>query len=472
VTVPIVTSDPITGLYILGSLTLGFKVDDVLAGEFKDIIHSEVAFLYEGQVVASTLPAALASKVTKLLTPAQGQQAPRENFPQVLTFGEEHYVALLAPLTNSPAGRYAIFHSLDSAMRPFMVPIQRALVVIGGASFLMALVISYFISRGMTAPIGKLVRATDAVSAGSYDYPIEVTSHDEIGHLAEKFENMRVSLQRQMEELEELNRRLRERNVELERALEELKRTQEELIRSEKLAAMGKLTAQLSHELNNPIHNVRSCLETVRKKLPPESPGAEFLDIAHEEILRMSKLIRQMLDFHRTQPVDKVALDVNQVLEEVLQSSRENLRQQGITLRTRFCPGIPRVLASKDQLKQVFLNIVLNAVEAMAPGGELSVATEDQDGFVAIRFRDTGVGIEPHHLPKIFDAFFTTKSKVSGVGLGLSVSYGIVREHGGMIEVESEPGKGSTFTVRLPVHEEPMGSEVESTQSPFERDAL
>jgi signal transduction histidine kinase len=256
-----------------------------------------------------------------------------------------------------------------------------------------------------------------------------------------------------MEKLTELNANLSERNLELESALDQLRRAQEELVKSEKLAAAGKLTAQLSHEINNPIHNIRSCLETALKKMPAHLTGREFVRIAHDEILRIGKLVRQMLDFYRFGQAELRPIDLNAALSEVLQSSQRRLEERRIAVERRLSANLPPVRASRDQMKQVFLNLILNGVEAMPGGGKLEVKSWRENSFVKIAICDTGCGIPPENLPKIFDPFFTTKRAVHGVGLGLSVCYNIVHQHGGTIEVESEVGKGSTFTVKLPVAE-------------------
>ena len=168
----------------------------------------------------------------------------------------------------------------------------------------------------------------------------------------------------------------------------------------------------------------------------------------------MSKLTRQLLDFYRTSFVtdEMKPVDLNGILKEVVQSFGDEMGKSHINVTTELRPGLPSVPGSGDKLKQVFLNIILNARDAMRDGGLLQIATSAENGNVNVSISDTGAGIPKENLDKIFDAFFTTKSKVSGVGLGLSVSYGIVSQHRGTINVTSAVGKGSTFVVSLPVH--------------------
>jgi two-component system NtrC family sensor kinase len=232
-----------------------------------------------------------------------------------------------------------------------------------------------------------------------------------------------------------------------------LKSTQQELVKSERLAATGKLTAQLSHEINNPIHNVQSCLQTALKRMSPDSPDRELIEVAYEEVQRLGKLTRQMLDVYRTSMVQepRTPTSINDVLREVLHSSAAVLEQHRIGVLTQLQDDLPPVLAAADKLKQVFLNLIINAKDAMPGGGTLTIGTSRRDGTVVITIGDTGIGIPPENVNRIFDAFFTTKSSVSGVGLGLFVTYGIVRQHEGSISVRSVPDHGTTFDILLPV---------------------
>ncbi|HID63823.1 MAG TPA: GAF domain-containing protein [Anaerolineae bacterium] len=242
---------------------------------------------------------------------------------------------------------------------------------------------------------------------------------------------------------------------------DELARSQAQLIQSEKLAATGKLAASIAHELNNPLQAVQSCVYLVADQIDPDDPGRRYLDIAREELDRMARIVGRMVDFYRPSGEGRVPADVNSLLGNVVALVRKRLQQGGIEVDLELAPDLPLIVATGDHLKQVFLNIIINALEAMPQGGRLEIATRHVSerghrkkasadaGFVEIEFADTGVGIPAEHINNIFDPFFTTKSK--GMGLGLSVSYGIVERHGGQIQVKSKVGEGTTFTVRLPV---------------------
>ncbi|MCI0697910.1 ATP-binding protein [candidate division KSB1 bacterium] len=449
VLVPIWAGGSPLGPSLLGALALGMRLDDAYALRMKALVGSEVAVVLAGEVVAVSRSDLERGQLAAAKTHDFSSDRLKE-----FAINDERFLATSLPWFEEESDDDVIlFRSIDSSIQPLLRPVQGTLSIVGLGAFLAALVISLLVSRTITQPIAKLVDAAHAASAGQLDQPIQISSADEIGYLARRFEAMRQSLKLQMEKLTELNADLSERNLELESALDQLRRAQEELVKSEKLAAAGKLTAQLSHEINNPIHNIRSCLETALKKMPEQLAGRQFVQLAHDEILRIGKLVRQMLDFYRFGKTELQAIDLNQAIVEVLDSSQRRFEEHKIAVERRLTAGLPAVRASRDQMKQVFLNLILNAVEAMPCGGKLKVQTLKENGFVQIAIGDTGCGIPPENLPKIFDTFFTTKRAVHGVGLGLSVCYNIVHQHGGTIAVESEVGKGSTFTVKLPLAE-------------------
>ncbi|MFP3927906.1 MAG: sensor histidine kinase, partial [Desulfobacteraceae bacterium] len=240
---------------------------------------------------------------------------------------------------------------------------------------------------------------------------------------------------------------LKER-LEMERSLRD---TQEKLLQSEKLAAMGKLTSQIAHELNNPLYGIMNTLELLKAEIPPESKRRRILEMALSETVRLTELLRKMLSFSRPDEEERQPTNMNTILDEILLLLGKQLQEHSIKVKTSFQENLPPVLASKNELRQVFLNMIANARDAMPAGGTLGVATSSRDNEVRISISDTGLGIEEEHLNKIFDAFFTTKDNVKDVGLGLSVCYGFVEGHGGDIKVESRLGEGTTFTVILPV---------------------
>jgi two-component system NtrC family sensor kinase len=245
---------------------------------------------------------------------------------------------------------------------------------------------------------------------------------------------------------------LKER-LEMERRL---KTTQEQLLQSEKLAAMGRLTSQIAHELNNPLYGIMNTLELMKSEISPSNNRRKILDMALSETVRLSELLRKMLTFSKPDQKEKQPVEINTILDEILLLHEKQFRENNIDISMALSQGLDSVYASKNQLRQVFLNIFKNAGDAMPDGGTLSVETNAEDGEIVIEISDNGVGIKKENISKIFDAFFTTKSSVKGVGLGLSVCYGFIIEHGGDIKVDSKEGIGTNFIITLPIYRHPQ----------------
>jgi two-component system NtrC family sensor kinase len=243
----------------------------------------------------------------------------------------------------------------------------------------------------------------------------------------------------------------------------ELRQTQEQLLQSEKLAAMGRLTSQIAHELNNPLYGIMNTLELMKTEIPPENRRRKILEMALSETVRLTDMLRKMLSFSKPDEEEKQTTDINTVVDEILLLHEKQLKEHSIKIVTSFAEDMKEVYASKNQLRQVILNIVSNARDAMPEGGTLTVETSMENDDIHVRLSDTGVGIRPENLNRIFDAFFTTKDKVKGVGLGLSVCYGFIKDHGGDMKVESEHGSGTTFTIMLPAYEEEVATEAVQT---------
>ncbi len=249
------------------------------------------------------------------------------------------------------------------------------------------------------------------------------------------------------------NVRLFQKEQEQRRLLEQ---SQISLIRAEKLAAVGRLTASIAHEINNPLQAVQGYVIMAEEKvsrMEGEERLARYLHTASVEIDRIARIVGRMREFYRPEQAGFYPTDLHIVLEEVLELCRKHLEQGHIAVEREWAAGLPLVRANADQLKQVFLNLTLNAMDAMPGGGRLRIRTAvDSPAAVRVEVSDAGVGISPELLPRMFEPFFTTKEK--GVGLGLSISYNIIQAHGGEIKVESQVGAGTTFTIWLPVEME------------------
>jgi signal transduction histidine kinase len=238
--------------------------------------------------------------------------------------------------------------------------------------------------------------------------------------------------------------------------MEELRRTQQSLVQSAKLAAIGELAASVAHEINNPLTVIVGNSQLLLCQLPADSAEHRRAASIETEAHRAGKIVRDLLDFSRRREPTRAPVAVHEVLERSIDLIRPKLKTAGVELERVFNVGLPPILGDRDQLTQVFVNMVTNAVDAMDGGGCLIVETglqQSDDGrqMAGVSFTDTGHGISPEQLERIFEPFYTTKAEGRGTGLGLSVSLGIVRGHGGTIDIESKPGSGTTVRIRLPL---------------------
>ncbi|HEU65966.1 MAG TPA: 4Fe-4S dicluster domain-containing protein [Chloroflexi bacterium] len=243
--------------------------------------------------------------------------------------------------------------------------------------------------------------------------------------------------------------------------VERLQGTQEELIRIEKMTSLGQMAASIAHEINNPLAGVLMYTKLLAKKVTGDTfkkeESLDYLSKMESEVSRCSRIIRNLLDFARqTEPMLRL-VEINQVIEQVLAMVGHQAQLQNVEIVKEFSPSLPKVMADFDQLQQVFTNLTLNAIQSMSEGGKLTLRTSAVDNQVKIEVEDMGCGIPKENLSKLGTPFFTTKEKGKGVGLGVAVVYGIVERHKGKVAVQSEVGKGTTFTVYLGAHDDEKG---------------
>jgi len=238
----------------------------------------------------------------------------------------------------------------------------------------------------------------------------------------------------------------------LQRRVEELKNTQSQLIQSAKLAAIGELAAGVAHELNNPLTNVLGFSKLLLKNESLDDQVRQDLVTIAAEAQRARDIVRDLLNFAHQTKAHRRKADLNQAVQDALALTRQYLEKNGVVIEENYDADLPLISLDVNRIKQVFLNLITNAAQAMPQGGTLTIVTSWVRSEAFVRISDTGEGIQPEHLDRIFEPFFTTRPVGQGTGLGLSVSLGIVQAHGGRIEVESRMGQGSTFTVWLPVN--------------------
>ena len=262
--------------------------------------------------------------------------------------------------------------------------------------------------------------------------------------------NIEEALRQSEEQLQALNEGL---ELEVEQRTRELRENQLQLLHAEKLSTIGKLSASIAHEFNNPLMSIMTILKGLKMRAILEEEDRQFLDVAITESARMRDLLRNLQGFNRQSSARKEPIDMQKAIDSVLLLQKSDLKTRRISVVLNYAEHLPQVIAIPDQIKQVFLNLLTNAADAChQDGGEITISTWQQDQRVAVAIKDTGTGIEPEKMDQLFQPFFTTKPGVKGTGLGLSVSDGIIKNHKGEIRVESRPGEGSTFTVLLPVN--------------------
>lgn len=318
-------------------------------------------------------------------------------------------------------------------------------------SILMIVVIKNIIGR----PINKLIAGTNRIANGDLDDPININTHDEMGGLANAFNDMMTKLKDAKNELLNLVETLEDK---VEERTHALKKAQDNLIRSEKLASIGKLSATVAHEINNPITGVLTYIKLMLKKLKQGETTEEdirkyidYLSIMERETERTSNIVKNLLDFSRQREPHLKQININNILEQTLMLVQNQINLQGINV-TKSLSDLPETLADADQLKQAFMNIIMNACEAMKEGEKkLTIKTsyDENKDEIKISVKDTGVGISKEDLNKIFEPFYTTKEK--GTGLGLPVVYSIITKHNGKIDVLSTKGVGTTVTIIMPL---------------------
>ncbi len=312
------------------------------------------------------------------------------------------------------------------------------LVAVFLLSLAAALALGVYLARRISGPVTALMEGVNKVAAGDLDARMAVSSADEIGQLAGAFNDMTVKLRGHMEEVE--------------RAHAEVLKTQKQLMQSEKMAAIGQLAAGLAHEIYNPLNVISGFTELLLKQQSGgTSESRRHLEEIYRETGRCQALIAELLRFAKPKQPDRAPADLGATLKETLSLVQAQARSQGVAVSLDLPEGLPEVVADRDQIKQVFLNLLLNACQAMPSGGELSARGYVAGGSVRFEIKDTGAGIDPRDLDDIFNPFFTTKA--DGTGLGLALSYAVVESHNGSLTVKSEPGKGAVFTLSLPLRE-------------------
>ena len=395
-------------------------------------------------------------------------------------------LAMVTPIYNEPACSQASCHAHPASVKVLGVldlaldlqPVDhevaaiqgRVLIVTGIQVLFIALLIAFFTRRFVDRPIHKLIEATHAFSAMQLDEPINIEASEELKELVHSFNVMRERLMQAMAELNHLTQSLESK---VEERTEQLKAAHQKLLQSDRLASLGQLSASVAHEINNPLSgvlNLSMLMQRIVKDngIPPNriEEFRRYLSQVVYETARVGRIVSDLLAFSRRSKPQRGNADLNAIIRTTIALVSHKLKLANVEIETHLQDDLPRIYCDSSQMQQVVINLLMNGAEATQNNGKgkVSVTTRVQEAkqMVVLEFKDNGDGIPGENLTKIFDPFFTTKGEGKGVGLGLSVVYGIIDAHGGDIEVKSKIGEGSTFIVSLPLtNNENAGSAAE-----------
>jgi two-component system, NtrC family, sensor kinase len=433
----------------------------------------------QGRVSYSTNPAEVSHVLDKTAEACYGchiqsQPLTRLNRPdrfRIYRNDAGHRVlGIITPIENQPSCSNADCHahpasqqvlgvldinlSLAKADVQLAVSSTRMFVYTTGAMLIVAVLSWLFVWREVGQPIKALKKGTEHLSQGNLGYQIEVRSNDEVGDLAHSFNSMSLQLRAANEEIVTWAKTLENRVAEKTR---ELKSTHDHMLHVEKMASMGKMAAVVAHEVNNPLSGILTYAKLLRKWVgsgqaehEKREEAMQCLELIAAESRRCGDLIKNLLSLSRTAPMNLQSTDLRDVIDRSLLLVRHQLELGGIELQLKLADDLPSVPCDPAQIEQVLLALIMNAIDAMPRGGTLWIETQLTHDEVEIKVRDDGAGIAPDVLPQIFEPFMTTKENGRGVGLGLAISRGIVERHNGRIAVESQLGRGTTFTLTLP----------------------
>ena len=410
-----------------------FNNDFTLVDRIKEVAGIDTATIFLGDLRVST------NVMTEAGDRAIGTRLSEEVSQVVLEQGEEFigpafvvnedYITRYDPLKNQAGevigilyvgARQAFFQRLISSF-------NSRIILVTFATILLTILITTPVSRAITRPLNQLkdlVQANRQVAAGDMAVRVPVRAGGEVGLLTSSFNSM----------------------------LDNLQTTQDQLIQSEKLASLGQLAAGVAHELNNPLGTILLYSDILLKDLGPDSPYRADLEVIVNETKRCKGIVAALLEFARQNQVVAQPVDLNALIQNVVEVSRKQFEGKSIQFLLDLDPNLPTIQADQAQLQQVIVNLVENARDAMPAGGTVTINTHSGPaGMVTLEVSDTGMGIAPENLSKLFTPFFTTKPIGIGTGLGLAIIYGIIKLHRGQINVRSELEKGTTFTIHLPI---------------------
>jgi signal transduction histidine kinase len=421
-----------------------------VAEELSALTRSRVVLLDSAGALSSASPGSPVPPVLSDSAPAWSRQGAAVH--EVSDAGGRRFWAAVAPL--GTAGE-AVFLRSVSEQLALLPELRRSALLAVAISLVLALAVGITLAARMTRPVQALSEASRRLTEGDFEAPVPGSRIRELDRVGRAFREMRARLEEKIRQLTAANEQLEDRQT-------RLQALQSELIQRDRLSATGRVITELAHEIRNPVASVRNCLELIHRRLGDDSELREFSSMAIDELLRMHRLSEQMLDVYRPLDPDAEYCRPAEVAARVADLAGMARSGYGPEVTVRGSKEAVAAMAP-DALKQVLLNLVENAAEAIAAGPspdrgriEIVVApSADGDGPIRVEVLDTGPGFDEDVRSRLFDAFFTTKDEVQGVGLGLFVAQGLVRRHGGDIQAGNRPEGGARFDIRLPTAEAP-----------------
>ena len=408
---------------------------------------------------------------------AQGQSLERLNRPDRFRIyrdsSGQRILGVITPIENQPSCSNAICHAHPASQKILGVldtnlSLAKADAQLAQTSWRMlaytifalidiSLLTWLFVWRLVGQPLKNLKNGTKELADGNLGYQLTVDSTDEAGELASSFNRMSLQLRAANEEILAWAKTLEDR---VEQKTRELNRAHEHVLHVEKMATIGKMAAVVAHEINNPLSGILTYARLLKKwiqrgeaETSKKQDAEQCLDLIADESRRCGDLVKNLLTFSHTSPMNVQTTNLNSVVDRSVRLVAHQLELNGVELHLDLPSNLPPIQCDPGQIEQVLLALIMNAIDAMPRGGNLWVRTriDEQTDELGIEIRDDGSGIAPEILPRIFEPFLTTKETGKSVGLGLAVSRNIIERHRGRVEVQSEVGKGTTFTVTLPI---------------------
>jgi two-component system NtrC family sensor kinase len=434
---------------LLGAVVGGVLLnkDNTIVDQVKDTIYQGekykgrdmgVATIFQGGVRIST------NVMTKENKRAIGTTLSKEVYERVIVEGkdwvgrafvvDDWYITTYTPIYDMNTNLIGILYVglLEAKYRDIKWNTIWINMGITGLGMVIAFIISFYLGNTIIKRIRMLKEAAEAIAAGNLDYKLSPDKISGFDMLDEAFNYMSTSLKDHDEKLH---------------------RAHQQLAKTERLTALGEMAAGVAHEINNPLGGILLYSNLVLEDVPEDSPARENMEKIINQTNRCKGIVQNLLDFARTPTGDMLPLNINDVINTSLNLVKDQSMFHGIDIKTTFAGDLPEVIGDRARLEEVFLNLFINASDAMKGKGTLTIATRlSGNNSVKITVSDTGEGIAKEHLPHIFEPFFTTKEPGRGTGLGLSIVYGVIRKHNGFIDAESEPGDGATFIIILPLY--------------------